>query len=87
MKYKVFISKTAENEFKRLKNKELKRRIFEYINNLEKYPNLPFIKLKGTKNKYRGRVGKYRIIFEVIEDEKEIYVLKIEHRKRVYRDI
>ncbi len=86
MKYNVYISKTAENDFKKIKNNEIKRKIYNYIINLEKYPDIPFIKLKGTKNKYRGRIGKYRIIFEVIEKKREIYVLKIGHRRKIYRN-
>ncbi len=85
MKYKVFISKTAENDFKKIHDKKIKQRIYNYIINLENYPNISFIKLKGTENKYRIRVGCYRIIFEVIDNKKEIYVLKIGHRSNVYR--
>jgi mRNA interferase RelE/StbE len=38
-------------------------------------------RLTGT-DFYRVRVGDYRIIIEI---EKKIYVLRIAHRKRIYR--
>ncbi len=42
-------------------------------------------KLSGYNNLFRVRVGSYRIIYEIIEARIVIRVLKIGHRKDVYR--
>lgn len=42
-------------------------------------------KLKGHDNAYRVDSGEYRIIYEVIADQVVVYVIKIGHRKEVYR--
>lgn len=42
--------------------------------------NLDIKKLQGTESQYRARIGKYRIIFEVINDEPRI--IEIQQIKR-----
>ena len=39
------------------------------------------IKVKGTDNIRRLRVGKYRVLYVVLEGEKEILVVKVEKRE------
>lgn len=41
--------------------------------------------LKGTKDQYRLRVGKYRIVFEVDRNARELYILTIDSRGDVYK--
>lgn len=42
-------------------------------------------KLKDTKiGDYRFRIGDYRVIFDI--DNKKIIILKVGHRKDIYRD-
>lgn len=42
------------------------------------------IKLQDV-NAYRIRVGDYRILYEVNDEEKEVFIYQIAHRKGVYR--
>ncbi len=45
-------------------------------------------KLEGVDFEgYRIRLGKLRVIYAVLEDERRILVLKIEHRKKAYRGL
>lgn len=37
-------------------------------------------KMKGEENSWRRRIGAYRIFYEIIPQEKTIYVFKIERR-------
>jgi mRNA interferase RelE/StbE len=55
------------------------------INNLGNNPR-PFgnIKLAGSKNSYRIRVGVYRIIYTIADDILIVEVIKIDHRGNVY---
>jgi mRNA interferase RelE/StbE len=43
--------------------------------------------LKEQKNLYRIRVGHYRIVYHVNTDAKSIRVLRVAHRKDVYKDL
>ena len=42
-------------------------------------------KLKGTASTYRIRVGVYRIVYQIIDDELIIVIIDVDHRKQVYR--
>lgn len=45
------------------------------------------IKLQGQNNRYRFRIGKFRVIFstELSGTTKTINILRIKHRKEIYR--
>lgn len=82
-------------EFKRFAAKVLKkfpksdqRRIRDKIDSLsEKLPEPATTKMKGDNPFYRVRVGDYRIIYEIHGDVLLIMVLKIGHRKEIYRGL
>jgi len=42
-------------------------------------------KMKGMKNGYRIRVGDYRVVYEIVDQVLIIYVIRVDHRKDVYR--
>ena len=42
-------------------------------------------KLSGTAEKYRVRQGDYRIVYELDEKAGSVLIVKIGHRKDVYR--
>jgi mRNA interferase RelE/StbE len=48
-------------------------------------PQLGVKKLRGTHDLYRMRVGDYRILYEVRSEIVTIVVIKIGHRREVYR--
>jgi mRNA interferase RelE/StbE len=60
--------------------------IQETVNSLADNPR-PFgcIKLTGSINSYRIRVGVYRIIYTIKDDVLTVEVIKIDHRKDVYK--
>ncbi|MBX3739382.1 MAG: type II toxin-antitoxin system RelE/ParE family toxin [Akkermansiaceae bacterium] len=43
------------------------------------------LKLAGDENAYRIRVGDYRIIYEIRNEVLVVLVVKIGHRKDIYR--
>jgi mRNA interferase RelE/StbE len=45
------------------------------------------VKISGAENLYRLRHGEYRIIYQVREDEREVVVHYIRHRKVAYRNL
>ena len=44
------------------------------------------VKLRGSPNAYRIRVGVYRIVYVIDDDLKSVTVLAVQHRKDVYRE-
>lgn len=42
-------------------------------------------KLEGHKDRYRVRVGDYRIIYKIADKKLQILIIRIGHRKEVYR--
>jgi mRNA interferase RelE/StbE len=42
-------------------------------------------KLSGEENAYRTRVGKFRIIYEIYDEQVLVSVINVDHRKDVYR--
>ncbi|MEZ4846994.1 MAG: type II toxin-antitoxin system RelE/ParE family toxin [Bdellovibrionota bacterium] len=82
--YEIEIKKSAQKELEKLPKKDIQI-IVEKINGLCKNPRGPnSIKLSGDE-KYRMRVGRYRVLYEIVDQVLMIYVIKIAHRKEVYR--
>ena len=84
-KYRIEIGKTATKQLKKINIKDrtrLTKKILSLADNPHPHGS---IKMKGDSSAYRVRVGNYRIIYDVIEREIVILVLKIGHRKEVYR--
>jgi len=83
--YKVLISRTAEKQLKRL-TLDLQRKISAMIVGLGIEPR-PFgsKKLSGTSSSYRVRCGDYRIIYDIYDREVVVSVLKIGHRRNIFR--
>ena len=42
-------------------------------------------KLKGRKNEWRVRVGRYRILYAIDDSKKHILIYCVTHRKEIYR--
>jgi len=70
---------------KRLAKKELlkiKKKIDDLAENL---PDPATTKMKGNNTFHRIRAGNYRIVYEIHEDRLVILVVKVGHRKDVYK--
>lgn len=86
-KYKILITKTAEKALFKLPKSVLPK-ILAAINGLTFDP-LPngCKKISGQTDTYRIRVQDYRILYEIMNDELIIKVLKLGHRKDIYRNL
>ena len=85
---KVSITKTAKKSLEKLDN-NIQKRILDFLSDLETLEN-PRIKgkpLKGELKEYwRYRVGDYRILSKIIDNELIILVIDIGHRKDIYNN-
>ena len=85
MGYSVEFRPAVLKRLKRLPRKDL-RRIKKRIDDLsENLPNPATTKMKGSNSFHKIRMGDYRIIYEIHEDRLVILVVKIGHRKDVYK--
>jgi mRNA interferase RelE/StbE len=85
MKYSVDFRPAVLKSLKRLSLKDLRRikkKIDELAANL---PNPAATKMKGNNPFHKLRPGDYRIIYEIHDDRLVILVVKVGHRKDVYK--
>ena len=83
--YKIEITASAEKSLKKIPKKDLEK-VVEAIQVLAISPFPSGCrKLKGEEDVYRVRQGNYRIIYEVIDNKLIVLVLKIGHRKDIYK--
>ena len=84
MIYKLTITRSAQKAFLDIE-REMALRIKEKIIALSNEPRpIGCNKLKG-RDGWRIRVGNYRIIYEIDDQEKLILVLHIGHRRDIYK--
>ena len=84
-RYHVFLEKKALKQLEKL-DKDTRSRIVEALHTLRDEGfsrRLDIVKLRGYKNQYRLRIGKYRILFE-LRPERIIVVYAILPRKVAY---
>ena len=84
MPYSLKIKQSAFKEIQRL-DKPDKKRLVEAIDKLTDNPHIGKL-LKGEfLGLRRIRVGSYRVIYEINEGEVMILILRVAHRKDIYR--
>jgi len=85
MRYRIEFSPAAERQFKKFP-KEVQIRLKHRIDILAENPFPRGVKkLSAEENLYRFRIGDYRIIYQVQGRALLILILKLGHRKNVYR--
>jgi mRNA interferase RelE/StbE len=84
VKYKIQVKRSAEKELAEIPKNELLK-ILDKIKTLSDDPH-PGGSIKLTnQEKYRVRVGNYRVLYKVEINILTIFVVKIGHRKNIYR--
>jgi mRNA interferase RelE/StbE len=84
-RYSIEVSATAERQLKKLRRQD-RIRVLRAISQLAGDPRPAGCrKLSGYDDVYRVRVGTYRVIYEIDGARIVVVVLKIGHRRDVYR--
>jgi mRNA interferase RelE/StbE len=83
-KYRIEITASAAKELSRLPRKDLQR-IAARVRALADDPRPPGSRKLCAQEKYRIRQGNYRVLYQIEEDVLVVYVVKIAHRRDVYR--
>ncbi len=85
-KYSVIIRASAAKELARSGNKADRERLIAKIRALAHDPRPPGCeKLSGERDLYRVRQGDYRIVYSIADRILTVEVIKIGHRKEIYR--
>ena len=84
-KYKVSIKRSAVKEIEAIPQKKERQRIIRRIGQLANDPRPPGSKKLSGHDKYRIRQGSYRIVYSIADSELIVVVVKVGHRKDVYR--
>ena len=85
MAYSVVFARRARKALQRL-DRLTARRIVEVVEALADQPRPPGVRqLKGS-SEWRIRVGQYRVIYEIHDDRLFVLVVKVGHRREIYRE-
>jgi mRNA interferase RelE/StbE len=82
--YKVLFKRSVEKDFEAIPPKELQR-ILHRIEMLREDPRPSGCEKLTGQERYRVRQGRYRILYSIQDQELSIWIVKIGHRKDVYR--
>ncbi|MGB6296400.1 MAG: type II toxin-antitoxin system RelE/ParE family toxin [Rivularia sp. (in: cyanobacteria)] len=78
--------RAASKQLKKLPVEELTR-VQEKIDELADNPRPDgVVKLKDLEDSYRIRAGSYRVLYDIFDDVLLVSVIRIGHRKDVYRN-
>jgi len=84
--YRVLIKPSAAKEIEAVGQKEDRQRIVTRIRSLARDPRpLGSEKLSGRGDLYRLRVGRYRVVYTVGDDELVVLIVRVGYRNNVYR--
>jgi len=82
--YRVTFAASARREIRDLPA-DVIARILPRIRELAADPHPPGCrKLQGYKNRWRIRVGDYRVVYTITEANKTVDITRIAHRREVY---
>lgn len=86
-RYKVQFRRSAEKSLEKLDPRS-RARILRGIVALADDPRPPGVKaLSGQEALWRIRIGDFRVVYQVRDDELLVLVVRVAHRREVYRSL
>ena len=83
--YEVVVPKSVAKQIRHLPV-QVRGRVLEKVAALAKEPRLAVCrKLVAEDDLYRLRVGDYRIVYSVDDDNQRVVISRVAHRREVYR--
>ena len=82
--YEVFFKESVWKDLKKVPKTKLKK-ILSRIRKLKRNPHPIGCEKLTSLELYRVRQGKYRIVYSIQDNELTVWVIKVGHRKSVYR--
>ncbi|GAX45956.1 hypothetical protein NIES4075_69770 [Tolypothrix sp. NIES-4075] len=86
MTYQVEFTKKAFKQLGKL-SKDLQQKIKTKVQELADNPrHSGVVKLENSDDRYRIRIGDYRVLYEIEDDLLIVSVIRVGHRRDVYRN-
>ena len=83
--FRIHWKRSTKKDLRKIPKTEVEK-IIRAVEDLSKNPRPESSnKLSGSEYTHRIRVGTYRIIYEIHENEVVVQIVKVGHRKDVYR--
>jgi mRNA interferase RelE/StbE len=82
--YKVYFKESVEKDFSAIPKKDLQK-ILRRIEALTQDPRPQGHEKLTGQERYRVRQGNYRIVYSIRDKEFMVWVVKIGHRRDIYR--
>ncbi|OAV73271.1 Plasmid stabilization system protein [Bacteroidales bacterium Barb6] len=83
--YNVIVGKKAKKMLDRLPS-DYYQLVLKRLLSLKQNPRpFGYCKLSGSDNKYRIRIGDYRVIYSIKDDILTVKVIEIDHRSNIYK--
>jgi mRNA interferase RelE/StbE len=84
-KYRIAVKKSAVKELNKIPDRDLKK-IVSRIESLADNPRPKGCEKLSQLERYRVKQGNYRILYSIEDDALTVCVVKIGHRKDIYRN-
>jgi mRNA interferase RelE/StbE len=85
--YSLRIKKSALKDLEAIPTKADRRRVVKRIESLADDPRPRGVQKLSGKERYRLRQGRYRILYSIRDRDLIVYLVRIGHRKSVYRNL
>lgn len=82
--YRIEIKRSAAKELEKIGKKD-RDRIIEKIRSLSEDPRPPQSKKLSGEEKHRIRQGDYRVLYQIYDDVITVVVVRVAHRREVYK--
>jgi mRNA interferase RelE/StbE len=82
--YKIVIKQSVAKDLRPIPNKDVKH-ILQRIEQLAQDPRPPGSEKLSGEEKFRVRQGNYRILYRIEDEILTVFIVKIGHRRDVYR--
>lgn len=85
-RYRLEIRPSVKKTLRKIRDPQLQQRLDAALENLAENPRRPGAeKMSGYGNRYRFRVGDYRIVYEIYDAVLLVLILAVGDRKKIYR--
>ncbi len=82
--YRIYFRKSVEKDLEHIPRRDL-RKILDKIAALGDDPRPQGCEKLSAQERYRVRQGHYRIVYSIQDQDLTVWVVKVGHRKDVYR--
>jgi mRNA interferase RelE/StbE len=84
-RFELLIKRSAAKEIEAISRKKDRQRVVRRIRQLGEDPRPSGCQKLSGRDRYRIRQGSYRIVYAIEDERLVVYLVKVGHRRDVYR--